>query len=317
MGYKTLLLLLMWLLGSSVHAQQIVFTPHWSAQSQFAGYYVAQELGFYKDAGVDVVIEHSSTSDLALNRMLSGRSNAITMFLFDAICRIDQGIEMVNILQTAQRTGQALVVRNDSISCLDDLRGKRVGIWRSHFNQLAQFMNIDHNLNIDWILFIQNINLYISGAVDATMAMTYNELYWILASGFEDRKVIPLEEAGYDFPDEGLYISREYYNKYPNKAQAFAEASRKGWEWTHRHPEKALEIVLEVMERESVPASRRHQEWMLREVLKLQCAKGESRPSFKLDKGKVKELNRLLLHHGSIDKELSIEQIQGIKVWRY
>lgn len=316
MAKRTLILVLILLLGLSVRAQQIVFTPQWAAQSQFAGYYVAQELGFYKDAGVDVVIEHSSTSDMALNRMLSGKSNAVTMFLYDAICRIDQGIGIVNILQTSQRPGQVVVVRNDSIANLEDLQGKRVGIWHSHFNQISQFMNMDYNLNIEWIMFIQNINLYISGAVDATMAMIYNEVYWILSSGFKDKKIIPFEDIGYDFPDEGLYISREYYNKYPDKARAFAEASRKGWEWAHKHPEQAVDIVMKVMEREKVPASRRHQEWMLREVLKLQCRKGENVPNFKLDTEKVKELNKLLLYHGSIDKEHNVEQIQGTKVWR-
>ncbi|MBQ5620810.1 MAG: ABC transporter substrate-binding protein, partial [Alistipes sp.] len=76
MKFRHILLALMVLVGSRAWAQQIVLTPQWSAQSQFAGYYVAQEMGFYEEAGVDVVIEHSSTSDIALNRMLSGRSNA-------------------------------------------------------------------------------------------------------------------------------------------------------------------------------------------------------------------------------------------------
>ena len=30
-----------------MQAQRIVFTPQWTPQSQFAGYYVAQEKGFY------------------------------------------------------------------------------------------------------------------------------------------------------------------------------------------------------------------------------------------------------------------------------
>ena len=69
---------------------------------------------------------------------------------------------------------------------------------------------------------------------------------------------------------------------------------------------------MKVMEREQVPASRMHQEWMLREVLKQQCLEGESKPSFSLDPAKLKELNELLLRHGRIEKELSVEQIQGI-----
>ena len=308
---KLLFLILITFVGIPTYAQQIVFTPQWTPQSQFAGYYVAQEMGFYKDAGVDVVIDHTSTSDLVMNRLLKGKCNAITMTLFDAIYHNDHGAEIVNVLQTAQRSGHVIIVRDDNIRNIEQLRGKRVGIWRSSFSQLVQLMDLDYDLGIEWIKFIQSINLYISGAIDATMAMTYNELYWIRSSGFEDKTVIPLADIGYDYPEEGLYVSSEYYEKYPEKARAFAEASRRGWEWAHEHPEQTLDIVMEIMKREQVPASRMHQEWMLREVLKQQFPKGEDRPSFKLDEGKVKELNALLIRHGRIENELSVEQIQG------
>lgn len=308
---KLLFLILITIVGIPTYAQQIVFTPQWTPQSQFAGYYVAQEMGFYKDAGVDVIIDHTSTSDLVMNRLLKGKCNAITMTLFDAIYHIDHGAEIVNVLQTAQRSGHVIVVRDDNIRNIEQLRGKRVGIWRSSFSQLVQLMDLDYDLGIEWIKFIQSINLYISGAIDATMAMTYNELYWIRSSGFEDKTVISLADIGYDYPEEGLYVSSEYYEKYPEKARAFAEASRRGWEWAHEHPEQTLDIVMEIMKREQVPASRMHQEWMLREVLKQQFPKGEDRPSFKLDEGKVKELNALLIRHGRIENELSVEQIQG------
>lgn len=311
MKNRLILIAALTFLSTFVHAQQIVLTPQWTAQTQFAGYYVAQEMGFYKEAGVDVVIKHTSASDMALNHLLSGKSDAITMILYDAIYQIEHGVEMVNILQTAQKSGHIIVVRDDDIKKIEDLRGKRVGIWRSNFNQLVQLMDLDYNLNIDWITFIQSINLYISGAIDATMAVTYNELYWLQCSGFEDKLIIPLADLGYDYPEDGLYISKKYYDKYPEKAKAFAEASRRGWEWVHENPEKALDIVIDVMHREQVPVSRRHQEWMLKEVLKLQCPEGESIPSFVLDPVKVNELNKLLIRHNRISKPLTIDQIQG------
>jgi NitT/TauT family transport system substrate-binding protein len=301
----------MMMLGTAVRAQQIVLTPQWAAQSQFAGYYVAQEMGFYKEAGVDVVIEHATTSEKAINRLLSGKSNAITMMLFDAMYQIEHGAEIVNVLQTSQRSGHVIVVRNDDLKKIEDLRGKRVGVWKSNFNYLTQLMNLDLKLDIEWIQFIQSINLYLSGAIDATMAMSYNELYMIRSSGFEDKTVISMADIGFDYPEEGVYVSRDYCKKYPDKVVAFVEASRRGWEWAHNHPEQALDIVMKVMEQEHMPASRRHQEWMLREVLRLQCPAGESKPSFTLSARKVKELNDLLIRYGWINKEISVDQIQG------
>lgn len=57
--------------------QKIVFTPQWTAQSQFAGYYVALEKGFYKEAGLNVEIQHPSASYSAINRLIEGSSRVI------------------------------------------------------------------------------------------------------------------------------------------------------------------------------------------------------------------------------------------------
>lgn len=308
---RLLLPILMLLFLSDVDAQQIVFTPQWLPQSQFAGYYVAQEKGFYKEAGLDVVIEHTSSSDNAQNRLREGKCNAITMNVFDAIFNIDQGMEVVNVLQTALHTGLVIVPRNNDIKKLKDLSGKRVGIWRTHYYELSQIVNEDYDLNIEWIPFVQSVNLYISGAVDATMAMIYNEAYHIYASGFENVSFISLADYGYDFPEEGVYFTKEYYEKYPDKAKAFAEASRRGWEWTHEHPDEALDIVMKVIEKNNLPAGRQHQKWMLNEILRLQCDSISEKPTFELDENKVMQINELLIRYNRINDVVTKSRITG------
>lgn len=308
---KILLLTILLLTLTYGNAQEIVFTPQWLPQSQFAGYYVAQELGFYKEAGLDVTIEHTTASDNAINRLNEGNCNAITMTLFDAIVNINKGMEVVNVLQTALHTGLVIVPRSNDIKQIKDLRNKRVGIWRTHYNRLSQIVNNDHKLDIEWVPFVQNINLFISGAIDATMAMIYNEAYRIYSSGFEDINFIYLSDYGYDFPEEGVYFTKDYIDRYPDKAKAFAEASRRGWEWTHNNPDKTLDIVIKVIENENMPADRQHQEWMLKEVLKLQINKEYGIPTFELDEKKINQINDILLKNDRISEPITKSQITG------
>lgn len=296
---------------SYAHAQRIVFTPQWIPQSQFAGYYVAQELGFYKEAGLDVVIEHAKASEMPLQYIRDGRSNAVTLQLFDAIYHYDKGVDIVHILQTSQRSGHMIVPRRDNIKTLEDLRDCRVGIWRSAFSQLAQLVDREHHLNVEWIPFIQSINLFISGAVDATMAMIYNEVYWIRRSGYENVDMIDLGKIGYDYPEDGLYISADYYKKYPEKAKAFAEASRKGWEWVRQNQEEALKMVFHLMEKENVPFNRSHQRWMLQQVLRLQCKPNKNEPDFMIDIDKFDDLSNLLYRHNRISRPITIDELKG------
>ena len=308
---KRILLATLLTLSLTVNAQKITFTPQWLPQSQFAGYYVAQELGFYEEAGLEVEIEHSSASDNITNRIKKGTCNAVTMNLFDAIVNISNGMEIVNVLQTSLHTGLVIVPRDKEITQLNDLRNKRVGIWHSHYNQLSQIVNNDHQLDVKWVSFIQNCNLFIAGAIDATMAMIYNEAYNIHTTGFEDVNYIYLSDYGYDFPEEGIYFTKDYIEEYPDKAKAFAEASQRGWEWAHQHPEETLDIVLKAMKRENLPVNRQHQEWMLKNILQLQIDKETGNPTFELDEDKIDQINDILLKNNTTTKRVTKTQLIG------
>ena len=73
------------LLPAISQAQKIIFTPQWTPQAQFAGYYVAQDKGFYREAGLDVDIVHPSASQSALSRIARNESHATTLMLPQAI----------------------------------------------------------------------------------------------------------------------------------------------------------------------------------------------------------------------------------------
>lgn len=301
----------MLLLSVGTMAQRIILTPQWTVQSQFAGYYVAQEKGFYKEAGLDVVINHPSTSNSAINSIREGRSNAIVMQLLEAVIEVDKGLELVNVLQVFQHTGLVAVSRTDKLRTINDLRGKRVGVWKSGFGVLASILNSERNLKISWVPFIHNINLFISGAIDATLAMSYNEALQIKAAGFGDMPMIRFYGSGYDYPEDALFVTADYYRRYPEKAKAFAEASKRGWEWAYNNRKETLEIIAKVAARESVPINAIHQEWMLDEVFNLMSEKEGQKPSFALKDSKIEQLVALLRKFNYIKNTITPAQLKG------
>ena len=295
----------------NLQAQRIVFTPQWTPQSQFAGYYVAQEKGFYKEAGVEVDFQHPSASYSAANRLLEGSSDIITQQLVQAMILIDRGMPIVHVLQTSQRNSLVLVTRSDTLRTFDDLKGKKVGVWKSGFGDLAYIMDSEKNLDIQWIPYLESVNLFLSGAIDATLAMSYNEFLKIRVAGHEDKPVIRFSETEYDYPEDGVYVTTDFYQRHPDKVKAFVEASRKGWEWAHEHPEETLDIVMKWAKRENVHTNRIHQQWMLEQILEIQCKDGEKKPSFQLDAAKFEGLNELLLRHHRIHYPLDMEKLKG------
>lgn len=291
--------------------KRIVFSPQWTPQSQFAGYYVAQAKGFYKEAGLDIVIDHPSASNLALNRLREGSSHVITLQLVQAIRYIDRGIPLVNILQTSQQSSLMIVPRRKDIRTLQDLKGKKVGIWKAGFGELAQILADRQQLDIRWIPFVNNVNLFISGAIDATLATSYNEYLQILACGIQPEHVFYLADLGYDIPEDGLYVTADYYRTHRRELQAFAEASKRGWEWAAAHPEEALAIVMEEVRRHHVGTNKVHQKRMLDNILHLQHRRNGSSPAFGLCPEDVEKASGLLLDAGLIRHKVTYRQITG------
>jgi len=311
---RTLYLLLLvatWAAVQKVSAQDetIVFTPQWTAQAQFTGYYVAEAKGFYREAGVKVRIEHPSVTQPAMSRLRNNECQATTLQLCQALEIIDDGISLVNILQTSMNNAMVIV----SARGKDPLKqkGARVGIWSVGFGQLAICMSIKDHLDYQWVRFSQNINLFVSGALDATLAMSYNEYYQLLQAGVQmsDKNVYRFCDHGYNVQEDGVYMTREYYVKHKEQARRFAQASRKGWEWAAAHPQEALDIVMQYVEKNHIATNRVMQNLMLKEVLRLQIDRESKKREFRLRPDMVRQASQLMLESMMLKREVTYGEL--------
>ena len=87
----------LFLSGPAWAQQKMTFTPQWTPQAQFAGYYVALELGFYKDAGIDLEIVHPNATESAITRLRNNSSQITTLQLCQAMETIDNGVPLANL----------------------------------------------------------------------------------------------------------------------------------------------------------------------------------------------------------------------------
>ena len=306
-----LLLAVALLLPQVVSAQDetIVFTPQWTAQAQFAGYYVAAEKGFYREAGVKVRIEHPTSTQPAMSRLRKNVCQATTLQLCQALEIIDAGTPLVNILQTSMNNAMVIVSARNRNPLKH--KGARVGIWSVGFGQLAICMSQKEHLDYEWIRFAQNINLFVAGALDAMLAMSYNEYYQLVQAGvvMTDDNVYRFCDHGYNVQEDGLYMSREFYEEHPELAKKFAEASRKGWEWAARHPEETLDIVMKYVEKDRIATNRVIQELMLKEVLRMQVDRESKRREFRLRPDMVSKANKLMLENHMLKREVTFKEL--------
>ena len=312
--YKTkyvFLTLILTLLALTGRAQNdvIVFTPQWTAQAQFAGYYVAEAKGFFREAGVKVRIVHPSATQPAMSRLRNNQCQATTLQLCQAMEIVDEGMSLVNILQTSMNNGMVIVSSRGKDPMTQ--KGAHVGIWSVGFGQLAICMSIKEGLDYEWVRFAQNVNLFVAGALDATLAMSYNEYYQLVQAGIEmtDKNVYRFCDHGYNVQEDGVYMTRDYYEKHRAQSRKFAQACRKGWEWAAAHPEETLDIVMQYVQRDRIATNRVMQRLMLREVLRLQVDRESKKREFRLRPDMVQRASRLMLENHMLDHEVTYDQL--------
>ena len=295
----------------SVLAQkEIVFSPQWTAQAQFAGFYIADVKGYYREAGLNVRIQHPSVSNSCISQLKEGKSQIITLHLSSALRFINEGMPLVNVMQILQNNSQ-VIVSHKPLNSIHDLKGKRVGCWKAGFTELAYIMDKQLQLGIEWIPFISHINLYISKAIDATLAQDYNELFQLKLAGqrIQDNQIIHLSDIGFNIPADGLYVKADYYRKNKAEIDKFVAATKKGWEWAAQHPKETLDIVMDVCKKNNVKTNRPTQQWMLQQFTNLMIDKKSGKRTYLLDTNSLDMANRLMYDNGFLKKKITYQQI--------
>ena len=290
--------------------ETLIFTPQWTAQAQFAGYYAALEKGFYSEEGLNVVIEHPNASRSALDRLRKNQSHATTLPLAQAIESMDHGVNLVNILQTSMNSSLMIVSRR-GVNPLSQ-KGAKVSSFRAGYSQLAICMAQDYGLQYEWIEAAAMLNLFIAGAVDASLAMSYNEYYQFLQTGLIDKSediLFRFRDNGYNIQEDGLYMTREEYNRNPERAQKFARASQKGWEWVANNPEEALKIVMKYVRRNHIATNPILQNLMLDEILDQMEDYESGVREYELREDMFNHAQQLLKKGGIINKEHNFKEL--------
>lgn len=271
------------LAAATMSAQKVTFTPQWTPQAQFAGYYVADKLGFYEDEGLDITIRHldPNTRMNVISVARSGETDFFTTMTLNAMITTDGGLKLVDVLQTSQNCALCCVA-DKPVASIEDLDGMRIGRWSSGFGENALIAAAEHDIHIQWVPSLNANNVFLAGALDAALCYSYSELISLyLSTGIQDEStVLRFADTEYNFPEDGLFVTREYYDRNRETVDKFVRASIKGWEYTRENPEEAIDICMELIREENVSTNRVLQRMMLDEILRLQTDRSTGRATF-------------------------------------
>lgn len=276
----------------------------WQPQAQFAGYYVAQARGFYREAGIEASIlsmGHVRSPRAALE---AGEVDLAVLWLSAAIAARAEGVPLVNVAQLFQRSSVVLIARSGSnVHRLSDLDGRRVGVWQNEPSLPVEALLRTQGLKVKRVPQSQTVNLFLRGGVEAMSGMLYNEHHLLIDAGLESEAltVFRLSDYGIDFPEDGLYVLEQTQREKSAAIAAFVAATRRGWEQAFADPEEALDLVLQHQRAAHVPANRIHQRWMLEQIRAAMGEPGEQGWDWRLHPEDVERVGEALQRLEMID----------------
>src|SRR5579862_4495876 len=228
----------------------------WVTQAQFAGYYVAKDKGFYKDANLDVTIK-AGGPDIAPEQVIAGGgADVIVDWMPAALAAREKGVKLVNIAQPFKRSGLELTCRKETgIKQPADFKGKTLGVW--FFGNEYPFLAWMAKLKLptsggkNGITVIKqgfNVDPLLQKQADCISTMTYNEYWQVIDAGIPATQLVVFkyEDQGVATLEDGLY-TLEKNLKDPamvDKLARFVKASMKGWDWAVANKAEAVQIVL-------------------------------------------------------------------------
>ena len=257
---------------------KVTLQSKWVVQSQFAGYYVAKEKGYYRQAGLDVTIK-AGGPDISPEQVVLGRQAQFGInWMGSTLTQRDTGNDLVNIAQVYARSGTTQVTfKKDNIRTFRQMRGKKFGVWilGNEFEQRAALVKNGMDPDKDVTLVKQNFDMlaFLNGEIDSASAMTYNELAQVLEvknpdTGklykLSDLNVFKYSDLGTGMLQDGIFVRGDWIKDATNQATAvkFLEASFKGWIYCRDHLAECTNIVLK-----NGPAlPKGHQRWQMNEV---------------------------------------------------
>ena len=216
----------------------------WQHQFQFAGFYAAQEQGYYRDAGLEVALRELPRGASPTTAVLSGQAQYgvgdTSLLLTRSI-----GHPVVVLASIFQHSPAVLLVRSAPAGAP---RNKRSGAIMLQPNSLelqvflhksgtpaAGFSQVAHSYRIEDLL---------SGKVDA-MSGYGTDLPYLLRGkdGGAGIEILSPQSLGIDFYGDVLFTTEAELREHPARAAALRAATMRGWVYAMEHQQQIVDLI--------------------------------------------------------------------------
>lgn len=199
----------------------------WYAEPARAGFYAAQDLGYYKNVGINANLE--AGADVSPEQVVGSGRAAFGLDDADAILQaIAQGIPLVALMATYQHTGFILVYhQGQPIHSFNDLSNRTAYIFPG--NLWWQYITKKYKLTgIHQVAYSGALQPFIRDQTAVNQGYIGSEDVTLRNKGI-NVGYLKVSDSGYDPYSNVLFTTKSYLQAHPDVVKNFVQATVKGW----------------------------------------------------------------------------------------
>lgn len=219
----------------------------WLHQSQFAGYYAAEQEGFYKDEGIDVKLVPGGAETPSIQIVAGGSEQFGVSGMSQLIEARAQGIPVVALATTYRKNPLIWFGIDEKIRTPQDLVGKKVGLTVGSNSDLlfrAMLKKTDVDINDMTIVPVKyNLSLLLEKEVDVYEGYLTDQPITAELAGHKTYIINP-SDYEINFYGDTLFTTEKVIQENLDLVKRVIRATIKGWQFAYDNPEKAVDYVL-------------------------------------------------------------------------
>jgi NitT/TauT family transport system substrate-binding protein len=224
----------------------------WFHSVEFAGFYVADQKGYYADENLAVTLKPGGADVLPAQEVADGKADIGVTGGDQLLIARSQGLPLEAIAAIFRQSPVALMALADSgIKTPQDLVGKRIGVISPNYdnNNDIQLLAMLRQAGIDQskvelvVTEDYSVGSLTSGAMDVYSGFAMNEPVDARLRGIDVNLILP-QDYGVSIYANVLFARQQTLGERSDVVQRFVRATFKGYQYAIEHPDEAGDLAL-------------------------------------------------------------------------
>jgi ABC-type nitrate/sulfonate/bicarbonate transport system substrate-binding protein len=282
----------------------------WIYQAQFAGFFTAEQKGFYKEQGINVTLTPGGAESPSIQMVAGGGEQFGVTGMSQLMEARAKGVPVVALAVIYRKNPLIWFSVNEDVNSAEDLVGRKVGVTIGSnsdilFKAMLKKAGVDIE-KVERVPVTYDISPVLTRQVDAYEGYIINQPITAREKGFKTFIINPAD-YGINFYADTLFTTEKMIKENPDLVRRFVKATLQGWEYAYSHPDEAVDYTLMYSDQ----LKKEHETAMMQASLEL--LKPDDKPIGTIDRQVLEEMHDLLISNNILENPLDLDKLYTIQ----